>query len=178
VVKADQEVSQPELDFVHYFFMTTFGTDQADDLLELLRNILELDYSMERVCQQIQRLMDQPSRLLLIYLLFQLAQADELIDPAEVDAIREIGAGIGLSSGEIQAIQSMFIAQADGFYLRLGIGPEADRDAVEAAYKEASERHDPRQISHLGEEFQTMAMKKLRSIDEAHRGILEERGWS
>ena len=178
VVKADQEVSQPELDFVHYFFMTTFGTDQADDLLDLLKIILELDYSMEKVCQQIQRLMDQPSRLLLIYLLFQLAQADELIEPAEIDAIREIGTGIGLLSGEVQAIQSMFVAQEDGSYLMLGIGPGADRDAVNEGHKKAGKLHDPQQISHLGEEFQALAMKKLRSIDEAHRAILEERGWS
>ena len=178
VVKADQEVSQPELDFVHYFFMTTFGTNQADDLLELLRNILELDYSMERVCRQIQRLMDQPSRLLLIYLLFQLAQADELIEPAEIDAIREISAGIGLSSDDFQAIQPMFVAQEDGPYLMLGIGPGADRVAVDDAHKKASDLHDPQHIYHLGDEFQTLARKKLRSIDEAHRAILEERGWS
>ncbi|UCH09213.1 MAG: TerB family tellurite resistance protein [Fidelibacterota bacterium] len=178
VVKADREVSQPELDFVHYFFMTTFDTDQADDLMELLGNILELDYSMEKVCSQIQRLMDQSSRLLLIYLLFQLAQADERIDPEEIDVIRDIGTGIGLSAGDFQAIKAMFIAEEGASYRVLQIDLGANREAVDLAYQEASAIHDPERVSHLGEEFQDLARKKLRALNDAHQTILGERGWN
>ncbi|MFC1535615.1 TerB family tellurite resistance protein [Candidatus Neomarinimicrobiota bacterium] len=178
VVKADREVSQPELDFIHYFFMTTFGTDQADDLMELLEIILELDYSMEKVCLQIQRLMDQSSHLLLIYLLFQLAQADEQIDQEEIDAIRDIGASIGLAAEEFQAILAMFIAEEGATYRILQTEPGADRKTVDQAYQKASATHDPEHIDHLGEEFQTLARKKLRAVNDAYQTIMEERGWN
>jgi DnaJ like chaperone protein len=178
VVKADREVSQPELDFVHYFFMTTFGTEQADDLMELLEIILDLDYSMEKVCMQIQRLMDQSSHLLLIYLLFQLAQADEQIDPEEIDAIREIGTCIGLTAKDFQAILAMFIAEEDVSYRILQTAPGTDRKTVDQAYQKASTTHDPEHISHLGEEFQALARKKLRAVNDAYQTIMEERGWN
>ncbi|MFC1583178.1 TerB family tellurite resistance protein [Candidatus Neomarinimicrobiota bacterium] len=178
VVKADREVSQPELDFIHYFFVTTFGTDQADDLMELLGIILELDYSMEKVCLQIQRLMDQSSHLLLIYLLFQLAQADEQIDPEEIDVIRDIGTCIGLSTNDFLSIQSMFIAEEGVSYRILQTKPGADRKTVEQAYQNASATHDPEHIGHLGEEFQTLARKKLRAVNDAYQTIMEERGWN
>lgn len=178
VVRADQEVSQPELDFIHYFFVTTFGTDQADDLLELLGNVLELDYSLGKVCQQVQRLMDQPSKLLLIYLLFQLAQADEKIDQAEVDVIREISTGIGLALDNFQAIEAMFVAGEGASYRILQTDPGTDRVGVDAAYQGASELHDPQYIGHLGEEFQSLTRKKLRAVNDAHESILKERGWN
>jgi DnaJ like chaperone protein len=178
VVRADQEVSQPELDFIHYFFMTTFGTGQADDLMVLLGNILELDYSMEKVCYQIQRLMDHPSRLLLVFLLFQLAQADELIDPMEIEAIREISTGIGISIDEIQTIEAMFIVGEDSSYRILQTAPGAERKAVDEAYQGACELHNPQHVSHLGEEFETLARKKLRAVNDAHETILKEHGWN
>jgi DnaJ like chaperone protein len=178
VVKADRQVSQPEVDFIHYFFVTTFGTDQAEDLMELLGIILELDYSMEKVCSQIQRLMDKSSQFLLIYLLFQLAQADEQIDPEEIDAIREIGTCLGLSANNVQAIQAMFIAEEGASYRILQTDPGTNRDVVDEAYQGASELHNPEHVSHLGEEFQALARKKLRSVNDAHQTILEERGWN
>lgn len=177
VIRADQQISQPELDFVHYFFVKTFGTEQAQDLMALLKNILDLDYSLQGVCRQIHKLMDYPSRLGMIHLLFGLARADADIDPHEVRVIQEISGNIGISRQDLESIQAMFIRNGSTPYKILGVDSDVGREALEQAYKEACDKHHPDKVSHLGEEFQKLAGEKFEAIKKAYRQIKHERGW-
>ncbi|UCD37908.1 MAG: TerB family tellurite resistance protein [Fidelibacterota bacterium] len=178
VIHADQQVSQPEIDFVHYFFMTTFGNEQAQDLMSLLEKFLELDYSQKKVCQQVEKLMDFPSKLEIIHLLFGLAKADAHLDQVEIDAIQEISTSIGLTQEDFNSIRAMFVDEPNAPYTVLAIDPEADRQAVERAYREMGAKYDPGQVSNLGEEFQKLAGEKFEALEAAYQRITQERGWT
>lgn len=178
VVRADQQVSQPELDFVHYFFVTTFGTEQAQDLMGLLQNIFEQDYSLREVCHQIHTLMDYPSCLEIVHLLFGLAQADGHIDLEEVRVIREISGYIGISQRDFESIQAMFLKGTDALYQILQVDRAASRKAVEQAYQRMCDTHHPDRVGHLGPEFQQLAEEKFRAVTEAYQRIKEDKDWT
>ena len=177
VMKADLEVTEPELDFVNYFFVTAFGGEEAQDLMILLSKILELDYFLEAVCHQISILMDYPSRLELIYLLFGLAKADAHIDPEEIQVIKEISHMIGVSPQDSASIEAMFVPGPDAPYQVLQVGRKTGRQGMESAYHEMVDKHHPDQVGHLGEEFQKLAGEKLRAVEKAYQQIRQERGW-
>lgn len=176
VIKADQQVSEPELDFVHYFFATTFGTEQAQDLMALLENFLALDYSLKGVCQQIGQLMDHPSRLEMVYLLFGLAQADLYVAPEEVTVIKELSGDMGVTQEEFDSMRAMFVEEEQAPYIVLGLAPEASESQVDQAYQQMRDTHHPDKVAHLGEAFQRLATKKLADIEKAYNQLKEERG--
>ena len=177
VVKADQKITEPELDFIHYFFVTTFGTEQAQDLMILLENFLALDYSLKGVCQQIEQLMDHACRLELVHLLFGIAQADLDVAPEEVAVIEGISNDLGLTRGEFDSMRAMFVEEPNSPFIILGVAPDAGEKQVEEAYREMTDKHHPDKVAHLGEVFQRLASKKLEIIDRAYRGVKKERGW-
>ncbi len=177
VMQADRKIHQSELDFAHSFFARTFGTEQARDLMALFQNILEQDYSLQGVCRQIHKLMDHPSRLEMVHLLFGLAQADAHMDPEEVQVIREITGDLGISQPDFESIQAMFVKDAEAPYRILQVDREAGEETLEQAYRDMIDNYHPDKVSHLGEEFRELAEEKFKIVEEAYRRIREERGW-
>jgi DnaJ like chaperone protein len=178
VIRADQQISEPELDFVHYFFVTTFGMEQAQDLMALLENFLALDYSLKGVCSQIGQLMDHPDRLEMIHLLFGLAQADLHVAPEEAEVIRDISSDIGLAQEEFDSIRAMFVEEEHSADTILDLPLDANKQQADEAYRVMMDKHSPDKVIHLGETFQQLAAKKLRAIEQAYEQIRKERGWS
>ena len=50
----------------------------------------------------------------------------------------------------------------------LGIGPNASKKEIQAAYKEAIKKYHPDKLSHLGEEFSDLANEKFLEIQKAY----------
>ncbi|MEJ2155089.1 MAG: DnaJ domain-containing protein [Desulfobacteraceae bacterium] len=53
-------------------------------------------------------------------------------------------------------------------YEVLGIAPGANQDEIHAAYRKLVNRYHPDKVSHLGEEFQTLAEERFKEIQEAY----------
>ena len=58
VMKADGNVKRSELDYVKRFFLQNFGQQRAENYIKMLREILEKDYNLYDVSQQVGRYMD------------------------------------------------------------------------------------------------------------------------
>ena len=58
VMKADGNVKKSELDYVKRFFLQNFGQERAENYIKMLREILENDYDIYEVSQQVGRYMD------------------------------------------------------------------------------------------------------------------------
>ena len=76
VMKADGGVKKSELDYVKRFFLQNFGQERAENYIKMLREILEKDYNLYEVSQQVGRYMDYASRLQLLHYLFGIANSD------------------------------------------------------------------------------------------------------
>jgi DnaJ like chaperone protein len=53
----------------------------------------------------------------------------------------------------------------------LGIGRGASSDEIKGAYKRLANRYHPDKVAHLGEEFQKLAEKRFKEIQEAYQEL-------
>ena len=176
VMKADGNVKKSELDYVKRFFLQNFGQQRAESYIKMLREILEKDYNLYEVSQQVGRYMDYASRLQLLHYLFGIANADGTISQDEISVVNLISDYMGVSSSDFASVKAMFIKETDRAYKILGIDPSASDEEVKKAYREMAKKNHPDLVSNLGEEVRQAAEKKFQEINAAYETIKRQRG--
>ena len=176
VMKADGNVRKSELDYVKRFFLQNFGQERAESYIKMLREILEKDYNLYDVSQQVGRYMDYASRLQLLHYLFGIANSDGRISQEELDVINTISDYMGITNSDFQSVKAMFIKETDSAYKILGIEPSATDEEVKKAYREMAKKNHPDLVSNLGEEVREAAEKKFQEINAAYEAIKKQRG--
>ena len=176
VMKADGQVKRSELDYVKRFFLQNFGQQQAEKYVKMLREILEQDYNIYEVSQQVGHYMDYSSRLQLLHYLFGIANADGFISPEELSVVNTISDYMGVTNSDFLSVKAMFIKETDSAYKILGIEPSATDEEVKRAYREMAKKNHPDLVSNLGEEVRKAAEKKFQEINAAYETIKKQRG--
>lgn len=176
VMKADGTVKKSELDFVKHFFLQNFGQERAENYIKMLREILNQEYNIYEVSQQVGHYMDYSSRLQLLHYLFGIANADGVFSPEELSVINTISDYMGITNSDFLSIKAMFIRETDSAYKILGIDPSATDEEVKRAYREMAKKNHPDLVSSLGEEVREAAEKKFQEINAAYETIKKQRG--
>lgn len=176
VMKADGNVMKSELDYVKRFFLQNFGQERAESYIKMLREILEKDYNLYEVSQQVGRYMDYSSRLQLLHYLFGIANADKAISQEELGVINTISDNMGITNSDFLSVKAMFIKETDSAYKILGIEPTATDEEVKRAYREMAKKNHPDLVSNLGEEVRQAAEKKFQEVNAAYEAIKKQRG--
>ena len=176
VMKADGYVKRSELDYVKRFFLQNFGQERAENYIKMLREILEKDYNLYEVSQQVGRYMDYSSRLQLLHYLFGIANADGTIRQEELGVINTISDYMGITNSDFQSVKAMFIKETDSAYKILGIDASASDEEVKRAYREMAKKNHPDLVSNLGEEVRQAAEKKFQEVNAAYEAIKKQRG--
>ena len=176
VMKADGNVKRSELDYVKRFFLQNFGQQRAENYIKMLREILDKEYNLYEVSQQVGRYMDYSSRLQLLHYLFGIADADGRISQEELSVINTISDYMGITNSDFQSVKAMFIKETDSAYKILGIDPSASDEEVKKAYREMAKKNHPDLVTNLGEEVRQAAEKKFQEINGAYESIKKQRG--
>ena len=176
VMKADGSVKRSELDYVKRFFLQNFGQQRAENYIKMLREILNKDYNLYEVSQQVGRYMDYSSRLQLLHYLFGIANSDGRISPEELTVINTISDYMGITNNDFSSVKAMFIRETDNAYKILGLDADATDDEVKKAYREMAKKNHPDLVSNLGEEVRQAAEKKFQEINAAYESIKKRRG--
>lgn len=176
VMKADGQVKRSELDYVKRFYLQNFGQERAENYIKMLREILEKEYNLYEVSQQVGRYMDYSSRLQLLHYLFGIANADGFITAEEVKVINTISDYMGVTNSDFQSLKAMFVKDTDSAYKILGVDPSASDEEVKRAYREMAKKNHPDLVSSLGEEVRQAAERKFQEINEAYETIKKQRG--
>jgi len=176
VMKADGNVKRSELDYVKRFFLQNFGQQRAENYIKMLREILDKDYNIYEVSQQVGRYMDYSSRLQLLHYLFGIADADGRITQEELGIINTISDYMGITSSDFASVKAMFIKETDSAYKILGVEPSATDEEVKKAYREMAKKNHPDLVTNLGEEVRQAAEKKFQEINGAYETIKKQRG--
>lgn len=179
VMKADGNVKKSELDYVKRFFLQNFGQERAENYIKMLRDILDKEYNLYEVSQQVGRYMDYSSRLQLLHYLFGIANADGVVTEAEVGVIHTISMYMGVGESDFLSIKAMFVKEvnaSDNAYKILGVDPKASDEEVKKAYREMAKKNHPDLVSNLGEDVRQAAEKKFQRINEAYETIKKQRG--
>lgn len=179
VVKADKKIRKSEISYVkNYLLQNVRDRDLVQDLMNMLKNVLEKEIEIQEISQQIANNMDYASRLQLVHLLFGIALADGELHSSEKDAIRKITVLLKLSIQDFQSIFSMYHQEdKDSAYKILDISPDASSDEVKNAYKKMANKYHPDKVSHLGEDMVKMAEKKFKDINNAYITIRKMKGF-
>ena len=176
VMKADGNVKRSELDYVKRFFLQNFGQIRAENYIKMLREILEKEYNLYEVSQQVGRYMDYSSRLQLLHYLFGIADADGRVTQEELAVINTISDYMGITNSDFQSVKAMFIKETDSAYKILGIESSATDEEVKRAYREMAKKNHPDLVSSLGDEVRQAAEKKFQEINAAYESIKKQRG--
>ena len=171
VIKADGKILKSELDYVKTFLVDNFGKTHANQALKMLKELLHKDFPLNQVCGQIQQNMDHPSRIQLMHVLFGLSASDGEVHPEEIRVIKTIGNYLNINPKDFESIQSMFYKDTESAYKVLEIDKSASDTAVKKAYRKMAKKYHPDKVGHLGEDFQKMAEKKFKQLNDAYQKI-------
>jgi len=176
VMKADNRVLKSELEFVKNFLRSQFPDEVARQSLLILREMLEKDFDLAAVSQQVGRYMDYSSKLQLLHFLFGISQADGFTHDLEIEVIRTIANFMGIRTNDFESIKAMFVKDNFNNYKILEITPEATDDEVKKAYRKMAVKYHPDKVEHLGQDIKEAAKKKFQDLSAAYEAIKKERG--
>lgn len=185
IIKADGRVMHSEMETVRRFLRQNFGEIAVRQGEEIMLKLFEQQKKIgarqyqsviRSACEQIAQHMDYYQRLQLLNFLVMIAQADGSVAPAEISALREVCAYLGLSAGELDSMLHLRENDLDSAYKVLGISPDATNDEVKAAYRKMALKHHPDRVATLGDDVKKAAEKKFQEINDAKERIYKARG--
>jgi len=176
VMRADGKVMKSELDYVRKFFIHNFGSETANQRIQMLQEILKQDFNLQEVCVQIGQHMEYPARLQLLHYLYGIAAADGHSNPKEVEMVGAVATYLGIDRKDYESIRAMFVKEIDSAYKVLEITPDATDDEVKTAYRNMAVKYHPDKVEHLGPEIRKSAEEKFQHLQAAYDEIKKRRG--
>lgn len=190
IIKADGKVMHSEMELVRRFLSQNFGEQAKQQGEEILLKLFEQQKRLGMVeyrtviqdsCHQIRANMIYEQRLQLLNFLVMIAQADAVVSPEEIAALKEVAIHMGLSVEDVIQMLNLRSGSSatnslDDAYKVLGIAPSATNDEVKAAYRKMALKHHPDKVAALGEDVRKAAEKKFQEINDAKEKIFKARG--
>lgn len=178
VMKADGRVLKSEVNYIKPFFVRNFGEDGAKEALQLLKHLLERDIDPIAVSRQIAQNVNYSTRLELLHLLLDMANADGDVCDAERQVIELISVNMGIADADYQSLNAMYRKAQDPnwAYTVLEIEVSATDDEVKRAYRRMAMKYHPDKVANAGEEIRQQATEKFRTINKAYEHIKILRG--
>jgi DnaJ like chaperone protein len=182
VANADRHVRVSQVEALKAFFTQNFPYSQEDHRViqavidETFVNRDRLD--VDALASYYRLSSSAAGRLLLLRLLFKIAEADQRgISEAEEQLIRRIAATLRIDAASYRNVAAEFDHKDDRTYSILGVTPEASNDQIRSAYRKLAARYHPDTVANLGEEFTKVAEEKFKLINEAYGEIRTQRGF-
>jgi DnaJ like chaperone protein len=182
VANADRHVRVSQIDALKAFFRQNFPYSREDhrviqaviDETFVNRDRLDVD-----ALASYYRISSSPAgRLLLLRLLFKIAEADKRgISEAEEQLIRRIAAALRIDAASFRSIAAEFKQEDNRAYGILGVTPDASNEQIRSAYRRLAAQYHPDTVANLGEEFTEVAEEKFKLINEAYGEIRAQRGF-
>lgn len=190
IIKADGKVMHSEMELVRRFLRQNFGEQAKQQGEEILLKLFEQQKRLgmaeyrtviQDSCHQIRTNMIYEQRLQLLNFLVMIAQADAVVSPEEIAALKEVAIHMGLSVEDVIQMLNLRSGSSatnslDDAYKVLGIAPSATNDEVKAAYRKMALKHHPDKVAALGEDVRKAAEKKFQEINDAKEKIFKARG--
>ena len=178
VIKADGRVLKSEVNFIKPFLLKTYGEEGAKEALQLLKKMLEREIDVVGVSRQISQHVNYSTRLEIVHMLLDLANADGEFAEAEEKIIEQIAAGMGVKPKDFDSLAAMYRKTKDPnwAYTALEIEPTASDEEVKKAYRRMAMKYHPDKVNNAGEEIKQQATEKFRTINEAYEHIKLLRG--
>lgn len=180
VMKADQKIMKAELEVAKRFLVQNFGEEGALEALQILKKMLDQQIDEVAVAGQINLYMNYSSKMQMIRLLFEIANADGELHEQEIRVIQRISTIFNISSVDFASLRAPFTKTVDRewAYKALEIEPNASNEDIKKAYRKMAMKFHPDKVHNLGEDMKKSATDKFRAINEAYEHIKKQRGFN
>jgi DnaJ like chaperone protein len=181
IAKIDGNVSKEEISTIHRFFQHNLRYDQTKMywVKDLIKEALSSTQSMESLLQEFRDTFAYEPRLILLELIYQILYTKSQVPEAELKIARDIANYLQITDYDKRTIEAKYKygrqqqttrtqGGTDQYYAILGLEPGADMDTVKKAYRKLSMKYHPDKVSHLGEEFRSVAEEKMKEINAAY----------
>jgi DnaJ like chaperone protein len=182
VAQADGNVKVSHVNAMKAFFRQNFSFPSIDQ--DLIQRIIDEMYAnrgridVQGLCAYYATVSTPEGRVLLLRLLFQIAQADTAgVSRGEEELIRRIALQLGLDEQSFRQVRAGFLRQNGSAWQVLGLSPDAGVEEIKAAYRQLSMQNHPDRVANLGPEFVKVAEEKFKAIQEAYEEIRREKGF-
>jgi len=197
VVKSDNgKMLRSELDFVKSYLLRILGAERTQEALLVLRDMLDKEFDIASVAQQFGSHASIHEKLTMLQFLFGLAATDGVVAQAEMETIRFIAKGMGISNHDFEALKAMFFGwqshtdngeysssttyrssyNIENDYKILEIESSASNEEVKKAYRKQAMKHHPDKVNHLGDEIRKAAEERFAKLNESYERIKKARG--
>jgi DnaJ like chaperone protein len=172
LAKADGKVDQSEIQAIRQYFQIQlrFGTSQLNWVDDIIKAALQQSYSIDELCRECAQNFDHSTHLLLLELLYHIANADGHISSSETSLIENIIKQLGISDFEHKQVKAKYNLKSsnDDYYTVLEISKGASPEEIKKAYKNCAKKYHPDTVQHLGPDFKRVAEEKFKKITEAY----------
>ena len=158
--------------------------------------MLNKEFDIASVAQQFGRTASIHEKLTMLQFLFGLAATDGMVAQAEMETIRFISRGMGITDYDFESLKAMFFgwqgnmgsdhySSSSGYrsthniendYKILEVDPSASDDEVKKAYRKQAMKHHPDKVNHLGDEIRKAAEERFAKLNESYERIKKARG--
>ena len=182
VANADRHVRASQIEALKVFFRQNFPYSEDDH--RVIRAVIDETFvNRDRLdvdaLASYYRISSSPAgRLLLLRLLFKIAEADKRgVSEAEEQLIRRIAAALRIDAASYRSVAAEFKQEKNQAYSILGVSADASNDQIRSAYRKLAAQHHPDKVANLGEEFTRVAEEKFKLINKAYREIRAQRSF-
>ncbi len=187
IIRADGRVMHSEMNVVRSFLRNNFGEAAVSEGEQILLKLFdqqkrlgmgEFKSAVMSSCRQLRLYMPYAQRLELLHFLVIIAQADGVVSPGEVSALRECAVELGMDPSDLDSMLNLHDASSslDAAYKVLCVEPTATDDELKAAYRKLALKNHPDRVATLGEDVRKAAEKKFQEINAAKETIWRARG--
>lgn len=176
MVKADGDVQEAEVAAMRRFFSERLGYrgESLTIVRELFKEFLRTGVDVDALCAELAARTDEPTRLLLVQCLAEIARADGRVHPAEEALLRRVASLLGVASEWGAAGARAGGGSRD--YEVLGVAPTASPEEIKTAYRDLVKKYHPDRVAHLGEEFRGLAHDRFLQVQQAYERVRAAHG--
>ncbi len=182
VAETDGRVRMSHVDTLKDFFRRHVPYSWNEQ--ELVQRLIDEMYAnrdridIEGMCAYYRSVSSFEGRLLLLELLFQIAQADgEGLTASEESIIRRIAILLGLDERTFHRVRAGFAERGSDAYEILGVGRDASVQEIKSAYRRLMVENHPDRVANLGPELVKLAEEKFKAIQTAYEEIRRQKGF-
>lgn len=173
LARSDGKVDQSEIQAIRQFFISQlqFNSPQVQWIDDIIYSAKNHSYSIDELIYELQTKFNQSVHILLIELLYHVAQSDGTISKSEIDLINYIVVKLNISDfdhARIRAQYKLNQTNSKNYYSILGVSENATQEEIKKAYKDAVKKYHPDTVQHLGEDFKKVAEEKFKAVTEAY----------
>lgn len=177
-VKVDNRVDERELQMIEAYFRQRLRYSEADILWirDLTRYALKEPSTLEKTCEELNDLFSMSEKILAFELVVQIILSDGVAKEEEKAFINKLVGYLNIPSfihnqARYYYEKTNLYAETEDveeYYAILGVSKDASFKEIKIAYRNACKEYHPDKVQHLGDEFKSVAEKKIKAINKAY----------